>query len=342
MVVVLNMQLSPKTRASHSPVDGKVKDWQPEEIILAEVIAHSMAGKISAGDSASVDASLGTNGNGAADLFQEVNFPHYDLDSQDTDGRRDRLTTHSGADDQVVVTWEPPVLHKASLDGQGYHSWVQPGVNSWREDSEELKSAQEQAVTLLQETKAQAEAIIAQVRDQADEIVRTAQRQADEIKARAKADGLKAADAETKDLLCTANTIVEEVNAWRDDVFSKSEMMVLRLVIEIAQSIFGDGLPLDPETLGQAFERSLAEAKTLGDLRVYVHPEDAVALGPHWAQRRTSLSGQKIELVPSDIIKRGGCFVEGQYGSVDARVETQFQMAQDTLLRKLPQGGERV
>jgi flagellar biosynthesis/type III secretory pathway protein FliH len=70
-------------------------------------------------------------------------------------------------------------------------------------------------------------------------------------------------------------------------------------------------------------------------LRIYVHPEDALALPPHWAHQQATFSGQKIELIPSDIIKRGGCFIEGQYGSVDARIETQLQMTKDTLMNTL-------
>jgi flagellar biosynthesis/type III secretory pathway protein FliH len=133
-------------------------------------------------------------------------------------------------------------------------------------------------------------------------------------------------------MLRAAGQVVDELVSWRDNLFSQGEMMMLRLVIEIAQSIFGEGLPLDPEVLGQAFSRALSQAKTLGELRVYVHPEDALVLGPQWVKQQTAMSGQQMDLVPSDIIKRGGCFVEGQFGSVDARVETQFNFTKEALL----------
>jgi flagellar assembly protein FliH len=211
--------------------------------------------------------------------------------------------------------------------------------------------------TRLEAALRQADEIEAQARTQADETVHAALAKADEILNRAEAEAAEitqqarsgaaevtrrahdqavdAAHAETAALLQSASSVVEEVKAWRESMFAQSEMMMLRLVIEIAQTIFGEGLPLDPEVLGQAFSRALAEAKTLGDLRMYVHPDDAALLSPHWVKSQAAMSGQSLELVPSDIIKRGGCFVEGQFGSVDARVETQFELATTTLLNTL-------
>jgi flagellar assembly protein FliH len=195
-----------------------------------------------------------------------------------------------------------------------------------------VQEAQKKAVELLRQAEVQASQMIKQAEARAAGLVRQAENQAAQVTQNAHAQGVSAAQAETEEQLRTATSIVEEVNAWREDQLSQAEMMILRLVIEIAQSIFGEGLPLDPETLGQSFSRALAQAKTLGSLRVYVNPEDVSVLSPYWTQKQSALSGQQIQLIPSDIIKRGGCFVEGQYGSVDARVESQFQLVKETLL----------
>jgi flagellar assembly protein FliH len=193
----------------------------------------------------------------------------------------------------------------------------------------------QKAAEIVRQAEAQAGETLLQAETHAADLVRQAGERVAEVTEQAQTAGLAAAKAETAELLRTAMGIVGEVIDWREDQFAHGEMMVLRLVIEIAQSIFGEGLPLDPETLGQAFSRAMAQAKTLGDLRIYVHPEDAAALGAYWPQRQAALSGQRVELVPSDIIKRGGCFLEGQFGQVDARVDTQFQLVKDTLLSTL-------
>lgn len=193
----------------------------------------------------------------------------------------------------------------------------------------------QQAQARLRQATTEAEQIIAQAKSEAERILMQAQEQATFIHRQAYADGQAAANAEAQGMLKVARAIVDEVEKWKENLFEEGEMMMLRLVIEIAQTIFGDGLPLDPDTLGQAFTRALSQAKSLGDLRIYLHPEDAAVLSAHWDKLQGVTAGQKVELIPSDLIKRGGCYIEGQYGTVDARVETQFQLATEALLTNL-------
>jgi flagellar assembly protein FliH len=193
----------------------------------------------------------------------------------------------------------------------------------------------QQAEETLRRAKEEAQSIVAQAQAEAQRLLNEAREQATVIQRQAYADGQASANAEAQGMLQAARAVVAEVQKWKENLFEEGEMMMLRLVIEIAQTIFGDGLPLDPDTLGQAFTRALSQAKSLGDLRIYLHPQDAAVLSAHWDKLQGVAAGQKIELIPSDLIKRGGCYIEGQYGSVDARVETQFQLATDALLTTL-------
>lgn len=193
----------------------------------------------------------------------------------------------------------------------------------------------QQAEARLHQATIEAEQIMTQAKSEAERILLEAQEQANYIHRQAYADGQAAANAEAQGMLRVARAIVDEVEKWKENLFEEGEMMMLRLVIEIAQTIFGDGLPLDPDTLGQAFTRALSQAKSLGDLRMYLHPEDAAVLSTHWDKLQGVTAGQKVELIPSDLIKRGGCYIEGQYGTADARVETQFQLATEALLTNL-------
>jgi flagellar assembly protein FliH len=189
--------------------------------------------------------------------------------------------------------------------------------------------------------KNQASDILTQAETRAKDMLNEAESQVAEITRQAYTEGIASANAETDTLLQTAREIVEEVQAWKEATLNQGEVMMLRLIIEIAQTIFGDGLPLDPKMLGQTFSRALSQAKTLGDLRIYVHPEDAIAISPHWNRMQAAFGGQRIELIPSEIIKRGGCFIDGQFGSVDARVETQIEIAKDSLFSTLAKSNGR-
>jgi flagellar assembly protein FliH len=204
-----------------------------------------------------------------------------------------------------------------------------------------VKQIYQNASQIVKSAESRAREIIAQAESKADEIIRAAEIQANEVKKQSYSEGLAASNAETETLLTSARAIVDEVQEWKNTLLEQGEMMMLRLVIEIAQTIFGDGLPLDPDTLGQAFSRVLSQARNLGDLRIYVHPDDAIALSSSWSKMQTSFSGQKIELVPSEVIKRGGCYIDGQFGTIDARVETQLDIAKDSLLTTMEKSNGR-
>jgi flagellar assembly protein FliH len=212
-----------------------------------------------------------------------------------------------------------------------YYATSRVGSNT----SPRVKQAYKSAFQVVSSAQDQAQEIISEAEIQAREIIAQAENEAKEQINKAYAEGLDASNQKAKAMLATVSSIVDEVQQWKNDLLNQGEMMMLRLIIEIAQTIFGDGLPLDPDTLGQAFSRALAQARSLGDLRIYVNPEDAIALSSHWSKMQTSFGGQNIEMVPSEVISRGGCFIDGDFGSVDARVETQFEIAKDSLLATL-------
>ncbi len=178
---------------------------------------------------------------------------------------------------------------------------------------------------------AQAQQILQNARQQAAELMQSAEAQVTEASRQAREEARKEIEAETGHLLLTAQGVLDEVRAWRDSYLRQSERPVLDLLLRIGRQIFGHGLTLDQPTLHSAFERALAEAKPLGHLRIHVHPDDAALLDPHWPEQQAARLNQHLELVPDPNLRRGGCLVEGEYGAVDARVETQLRLAQEAL-----------
>ncbi len=219
----------------------------------------------------------------------------------------------------AVKAWLPEELN-GKIQGEGLSY-----------DPADLKAFQEKAFRELRmraEKQAQEQAMEIQrsARQQADEIIRQAQGAAAKISEQARQEGVAAAHAQVTGLLKTADSLVAEVGRWQETMLSKSEPMVLNLIHLMAHKIFGSGMTLSPEILKDNFERALAEAKTLGRLRVSAHPEDVSALGALWPEEQRSMTGQHIELVPNKEILRGGCYIDGDFGTVDARVDTQIKL----------------
>ena len=308
-----------RTKYTHS--------WQPMEIAAVSTPAFVEPNATSFGTTSS-------NGYRSEVAVQPWIPAHISKVDENLSARIKTTTDQISEPIQGCLAWQPAELDAVMRVRKNQYL---SEASSW-----DSFTTQVQANQIVHAAEERAREILSHADTQALGVIQHAESQAVQLTHQAYSAGLSSADAETNDMLQTSRAIVEEVETWRGSVFAQGEMMMLRLVIEIAQTIFGEGLPLDPDTLGQTFSQALSQAKTLGDLRVYVHPDDAAALRPLWLQQQTAFSGQHIELASSEIIKRGGCFIEGQFGSVDARVESQMQMVKNTLLsRTVSEGSEQ-
>jgi flagellar biosynthesis/type III secretory pathway protein FliH len=207
------------------------------------------------------------------------------------------------------------------VTGRKGSEWVP--ATSWEEietPSSTINAARRQAEKIIAEARVQAEQVLKETRDQADTIILNAHE-----------EGWIAAQAETQELLSTAHAIVEQVNAWRSEMLENSQEEVLELVRVISKRIFGEGIELQTEMLQAAFTQALQDARALGDLKLYVHPQDAANLDPYWRDFQVAIGGHQIKIIPSEAIRRGGCFIDGEMGSVDARIETQLKSIMDVL-----------
>ncbi|NMB87373.1 MAG: hypothetical protein GYA17_03370 [Chloroflexi bacterium] len=189
----------------------------------------------------------------------------------------------------------------------------------------------EPVVDPILEASEKAAEIIRIAQQQADSIVQQAQHKADEVALEAHRQGWAAAEAETTGMLQTAQSLIDQIVAWREELFAQSEPTILALVKDIGQAVYGPGMILDSEALQQNLNRAVENARSLGDLRIFIHPDDAANLGPFWREFQISLGGHQIQVVASSAIQRGGCFIDGQWGSVDARVETQLKTVMEAL-----------
>lgn len=191
--------------------------------------------------------------------------------------------------------------------------------------------AEEQARRAVNQACTEAEQIIQQARQESEGLVEQANQKYAGIVQQARQEGMEAAKKEAIPILQAARTVVEQTNKWHEYVLSQSESAVLGLVKEITQRLLGTGMVVEAEILGQLFAEAVAEAKPLGALRIRLHPADAEVLGSLWAEQQSVLTGQQIGFSPSNNILRGGCLIEGEFGILDAQVNTKLQRVMDTL-----------
>jgi flagellar assembly protein FliH len=186
-------------------------------------------------------------------------------------------------------------------------------------------SPEKEAPLILERARAQAEEIILAAQAEADNVILQAQSEIDEQKKEGYQQGLKDARLELEDTLKAVSAMVGEVGEWKTNLMSQSENILVEMLKEISRKMFGDGIELDKNALQANLNRIMESANGLGSLNIFLNPKDARNLDSSWIDQYLLVSGGQAKIIPSDKITRGGCYVKGNMGTVDGRVETQFE-----------------
>jgi flagellar assembly protein FliH len=217
-------------------------------------------------------------------------------------------------------------LVKASQNDVEYQTWQPGDMNLGSEGAVEESPATSSWAPFLEQPNPRkiADQIIIDAKAEAQEIINSAKNSIEQIKQDAYNQGLESGKAEMRESLQAAASVINVARDWRVDMMNQAEPMIMDLVKKMAQKMFGDGVELDNAALQQHFASVMESARSLGDLRVYLNPADAKLLGPDWREYQASILGSKVEIVSNESIKQGGCYIQGEWGTADALVETQL------------------
>jgi hypothetical protein len=69
------------------------------------------------------------------------------------------------------------------------------------------------------------------------------------------------------------------------------------MVLAIGKKLFSSGFELPADQIDHIVSRAINEASRLGNLRVYLNPEDAKLLVNLWQESELTLNGQQIQVV---------------------------------------------
>lgn len=173
------------------------------------------------------------------------------------------------------------------------------------------------------------EDLVDRARQEADVIVRTARAEAEAILAQAYAegyssgvrDGVKTVD----DLIARLESDLSELASERARLVEELEPEVLKLCQEAVEKIVRHEIRTDPRVVMRAIKTCLKRIKDPGDASVRVSPSEVEHVR---ANRDELLSAtemvRSVNIISDRRISPGGCTVEAESGTFDARVETQL------------------
>ncbi len=197
--------------------------------------------------------------------------------------------------------------------------------SSTKADQRAVLNSEKASSAILENARIQAEEIILNAQAEADNVLAQAQTEIDEQKKEGYRQGLNDARLEMEEALNAVRAMVVEVDAWKTTLMSQGEPILIAMLKEIAAKLFGDGAELDTQALQTNLNRIMDSAHGLGGLNIFLNPKDARMLDSAWVDQQLLISGGQAKIIPSVNITRGGCYVKGNMGTVDGRVETQLE-----------------
>ncbi|HEX8292668.1 MAG TPA: type III secretion system stator protein SctL [Pyrinomonadaceae bacterium] len=204
----------------------------------------------------------------------------------------------------------------------------QPGAKG-REDGPPAHAPRREAVVkrAVVDARAEARRILAEATQQADELRARAREEAREMREAAYEEGREAALSELNGLLL-------EAHERREGALAEAERDLLRLAVKLAEKIIGREIERDDAALADIVSAALRHARQQEALTVRVNPADLPRVQAHRDRLDPSGRARFIDLVADPRVGHGGCIIEGESGTVDARLDTQLRVLERALLAR--------
>jgi flagellar assembly protein FliH len=125
--------------------------------------------------------------------------------------------------------------------------------------------------------------------------------------------------------------VLESLRKAVPQVVRDTENTVIALSLSIAQKLVAD-IPISPGLVEGVVRDALAQIEGTAQFTVRLHPADLDLLQKSDSPLLANGDGtREFRFLSSPEVTRGGCLVQTQFGTVDARRETKFDLLQRTL-----------
>lgn len=197
-------------------------------------------------------------------------------------------------------------------------------------NDEIIKNAQHEADIIIERAKSEADNILAEAADSANI-------QAQAILEKAQQDGYNSGYNQAMDevapIKAQAKKELELAKIERQEMIESVEPQMINLVIEIANSIFGTMVNLNPNTIGILIRKGLSEVNGMGEIMIHVSKDDYENAQQQKEELYESLGGNSnLEIIKDMALGKGDCIIETPFGNVDCSFDQQFESIKNELL----------
>ncbi len=219
-----------------------------------------------------------------------------------------------------------------------------------------IERAKEEAFELIEKKNLDAQKIRLKAESEAQEILEKAKSEADKIKIEADGvakkivdesykkglergykDGYEKESQEVSRLVGRVQMILNSAIEKRNEIFVETEQQVIDLVLLIAKKVIKVISENQKNVVINNVIQALRKLKSRGEVIIRVNTEDVELTSQHKKDFVEMVEGVKsIKILEDSNVDRGGCIIETDFGSIDARISSQLHEIQEAILELAP------
>lgn len=209
----------------------------------------------------------------------------------------------------------------------------------------EVKRQTDEAQIIKADAQTEADNILAKAREEAAQILQEANTKKDKIESEAReagfeqghSEGYEKGAAEADRLVERMHKMLEAVMQRREEILSETESQIVELVILMSRKVIKI---LSEEQKNVVMANTLSALKKVrarGEVTLRVNLEDVKLTTAHiqeFIQHVENVQG--IKVIEDSTVEKGGCIVETDFGSIDARISSQLSELENKILEISP------
>ena len=208
-----------------------------------------------------------------------------------------------------------------------------------------IKKETDKAQILRQEALDEKERIIREAQEEAYRIKKEAEEEAEKIKKDAikkglemgYKDGYESEAAEVRRLVERIQIILDAAIEKRNEIFIETEQQIINLVLLIAKKVIKVISENQKNVVINNVVQALRKLKSRGEVAIRVILADLELTTEHKKDFIEMVEGVKsIKILEDSTVDRGGCIIETDFGSIDARISSQLHEIEDRIVELMP------
>lgn len=140
--------------------------------------------------------------------------------------------------------------------------------------------------------------------------------------------GIEAGTTRADAMLRRLSDTLNELEELRRSMVRQTEHQIVQLAVEMARRILRREVQTDTDLLVAMARVALDRLGDSAPATIRLNPEDYHTM----AARNGAWVGSHVNVVADPSVGRGGCMVESSFGFIDASIDAQFRVLEQTLL----------